>query len=349
MKIASRSNLVAALLVLLAWSMIYSHACIAADYTKVGLNVGNTADYQTSVTGRAYNRTHLLVYGIVGTVIYGNFTDYNPDNTVNQTYQIIGDILLGSNNIFFFFTAANLTAGDPIYSGASWTINETITMTVAGTSRTVNHIRTADGLFEAYWDKATGLMTKLNAWYIYWFNMTIISTNAWSAPLPPPSAPLLSVELSGGFDYGDREDINLRLAALVRDPATLKPISGANVIVQIYYPNGTLWTSGVMLEKLAGTGIYEWQSIMSIAKMKLAEGVYLVHAKVYPVVDSTGSDMLLFHIDPPPENDSPPTSMPLYVASAIALAAGATVGTFLFRRHKRGQAAKAKTIELPYR
>ena len=352
MKLASKYNIVAVLLVLLAWSANCTRMCMAADYTKVGVKVGDTADYETSVSYVDYNRTHMLVYGIIGTVITANFTDYNRDGTVNKTWQIAGDISIGAYPMFLYFTAANLTAGDPSYAGSTWTINETITMTVAGIPRTVNHIRLPDGSFEAYWDKATGLMTKLNAFVIiYWYNYTMISTDAWSIvtpPPPPPVAPAFSVKLSGEFDYGNKENTYVRLAALVKDYNTSKPVSGANIIIQIYYPNGTLWISGVMLEKLVGTGIYEWESYNKIVNMKLAEGVYLVHVKAFPGGDPTGSDMLLFHIDPPPESGDPSSAtMSHYIASTVVLAAGTIVGVFLIRRHKRLQAETANAMKPP--
>jgi hypothetical protein len=358
MKLASRYGILAVLLVLLAWSANCTSA-LGADYEKVGVNLGNTADYKLSTDFGNQNRTHILVYGIVGTVVHLNITEYNPDGTVNSTSQTIGDLYLGSYPMYLYLLAANLTAGDPIGSGSPITINETITMTVAGASRTVNHLRTRasnqlpDGTFEVYWDKATGLMTKVNVWiFVGWLNMTIMSTDAWpivAPPPPPPVTPPLSVKLSGEFDYSNKEDINVRLAALVKDANTLRPVSGAHVIIEIYHPNGTLWISGNMLEKLVGTGIYEWESSNKIDKMKLKEGVYLVHVKAFLGVDPTASDMLLFHIDPPLGSEDPPlTTMPYYVGSATVLFVGTIVGIFLIRRHKKMQAETAHALRLTH-
>lgn len=167
-----------------------------------------------------------------------------------------GDIFGGSNLIYSFFIAANLTVGDPIYSGASILVDDTFTMTFAGAPREVNHFLSPDGLFEAYWDKATGLMTKLNALFLFaWYNYTIKSTDAWMpALLPPISPPRLTVKLSGDFDYSDKEAIKVRLAALVEDANTLKTVSGATVDIAIYDPDGTLWISSKMLEKASTSG-----------------------------------------------------------------------------------------------
>jgi len=352
MKLAFKYEVPLILLVLLALLANCTRAS-AADYEKVGVKLGNTADYDTSLTSHAYNRTHILVYGIVGTLVYLNFTYYFPNGTVGDEYQWIGDVFAGVPNYFYvYLLAANLTAGDPIYSGASMTINETVTMTFAGTPRTVNHLLLTSWPLEAYWDKATGLIAKLNFWLLGWINMTIISTDVWSTvtpPPPPPATPPLSVKLSGEFDYSNKESINVRLAALVKDASTFLPVTGAHVIIEIYYPNGTLWISGNMLEKLVGTGIYEWESSNKIDKMKLKEGVYLVHVKAFLGVDPTASDMLLFHIDPPLESEDPSsTTMLYYAASATALLAGTIAGIFLIKRRKKMQAETAHTPKLTH-
>jgi hypothetical protein len=338
MKYASACCILAIVAVLIVGSMSRSPLCLAADYTKVGLAVGNTADYATSASYQTYNKTHLLIYGIVGTLIYGNYTDYNIDGSVNDTYQIVADVLAGGYYTYTRFIAANLTAGDPVYSSASMTINETIQMNVSGIQRSVNHLNIPSGYLDVYWDQATGLMTKLNLWLFGWLNMTLISTDAWSPVTPPPPPPTVSapfaVKLSGEFDYGNKESVDIRLAALVKD-STMKPISNATVIIQIYYPNGTLWITGIMQEKLAGTGIYEWESFHKIDKMKLTEGVYLVHVEVFPGGDPLNTDMMLFHIDPPPQNDPPPPTAPYYAASTIGLAAAVIAGIYLFKRQKK--------------
>jgi len=352
MKLASRYSIVAVFFIFLVL-LANCPSALAVDYTKVGVKVGNTANYKTSTSFGTYNGTQILVYGVIlSGIVYLNFTYYYPNGTVASRYQIICDLIAGSIPGSAFLLAANLTAGNPIYSSAAMTINETITMTFAGTPRTVNHLRLPNGQFEAYWDKATGLVCKLNYFYIVgWLNMTIMSTDAWTVvtPPPPPPAPVtppLSIKLSGEFDYSPLEPTNIRLAALVKNATTMKPVSGANVIIQIYYPNGTLWVSGIMLEKLAGTGIYEWQSSNKIYTIR-PQGVYLVQVKAFVTKDPTASDMLLFHIDPPAENQDPLTTISFYAAFTIVLAAGTIVGAFVIRRHKKTQTQTAGTIKLP--
>jgi hypothetical protein len=160
---------------------------LAPDYTKVGVKVGDVAIYQSSFTTQPWNKTEYLVYGIVGTAITLNYTNYFPNGTIASEGQTSGDINAG--NIFFaaFLTAANLTTGDALYSGATVTINETSQMTVAGALRTINHAYYYSGAFNAYWDQATGLMTQLNLWFFVWQNYTLLSTTAWT----PDTAPSL--------------------------------------------------------------------------------------------------------------------------------------------------------------
>jgi hypothetical protein len=154
-----------------------------------------------------------------------------------------------------------------------------------------------------------------------------------------------SVKLSGGLDYLLQENVKVRLDALVRDIDAMSPISGANVTVDIYFPNGTLWISDRMEEKLAGTGIYEWESNATIAQMNLDKGVYLVQAKASLNNDMPSTDILLFHIDPPSSTQTTPVLTEFqYVAIAIAIFAGAVLSTILLKR--RGKMLKISKIRL---
>jgi len=114
-------------------------------------------------------------------------------------------------------------------------------------------------------------------------------------PQLPQKTPLL--ELVGGVDYLSEENVRVRLAALVKDANTTEAISDANVTIEIYYPNGSLWVSDKMIERLVGTGIYEWESNETIYQMNLEKGVYLVHVRASVGNAPVASDILLFHID----------------------------------------------------
>jgi hypothetical protein len=191
------------LLALAALSMLLvvsaaSAAPLAPDYTKVGVKVGDTVTYRSSFTGQTWNKSMMLIYGIVGTVVTVNYTHYNPGGTAVSQGQMVGDIYAG--NLFFaiFLIAANLTTSNPVYFGATETINDTSQMTVAGALRTVNHIAYYSGMVDAYWDQATGLMTKLNFWFLGWQNYTLLSTTAWTPDTVPSLLNMTTIALIEG-------------------------------------------------------------------------------------------------------------------------------------------------------
>ncbi len=149
---------------------------------------------------------------------------------------------------------------------------------------------------------------------------------------PTPVTPV--IKLSGIADYGLQEEINIKLAALVKDSKTVRPISDASVWIKIYCPNGTQWVSDVMIEKINGTGIYEWESSATIDQMKLEKGMYLVYAEVSVGNVLGDSDILLFHIDPPAESASLSIDYTLYAASFGIISAWAITIVALLK--KRG-------------
>jgi hypothetical protein len=144
-----------------------------------------------------------------------------------------------------------------------------------------------------------------------------------------------TTKLSGGLDYLFQENVKVRLDALVRDIDTMSPISGANVSVNIYYPNGTLWISDGMEEKLAGTGIYEWESVATIEQMNLDKGVYLVQAKASRASELPSTDILLFHIDPATEAQSTTPLTPVHYITIAIVIMSAILGTILLKRRGR--------------
>jgi PKD repeat protein len=131
---------------------------------------------------------------------------------------------------------------------------------------------------------------------------------------------ILLVKLSGEHDYSSREEVKIKLSVLVKDINNMKPVSSANVTIEIYDPNGDLWVSDVMIEKLAG--IYEWESNTTIYELRekhqLEDGVYLVHVKASINNGPIASDILQFHIDSPEESGPPMFSL-LYYAITVAI------------------------------
>jgi hypothetical protein len=149
--------------------------------------------------------------------------------------------------------------------------------------------------------------------------------------------------LTGSLDYLLQEDVRIRLDALVKDTKTMAPISNASVIVQIYYQNGSLWTSATMIEKLADTGIYEWESNETIHQMNLEKGVYLARAEAAVGDESPSTDILLFHIDPP-ATPEPTSTLPesYYITLVMTLVAATALGTILLGRNRKGLSKRGR-------
>ncbi len=144
----------------------------------------------------------------------------------------------------------------------------------------------------------------------------------------PPAPPMLSIKLSGEHDYLFMENVKVRIAALVKDAATMEPVSDADVTIEIYDSDGVLWVSDVMVERLDDTGIYEWKSQKTIRQLRLQKGVYLVHVQASWQGGPTASDILEFHVDPPAGG----TNQTLYHIAFTAVALVGLAGLILNRR-----------------
>jgi len=142
---------------------------------------------------------------------------------------------------------------------------------------------------------------------------------------------LLSVKLTGEFDYMRMEQVRIRLAALVRYAETMGPVSNAAVNVEIYDSAGKLWVSVPMLEKISGSGIYEWASAGTIGQLRLSKGVYLVRASASFRGGPTAYDILEFHIDPPQEQ---PIELKTIVLLTLIGIAG-ILASFWYIDHRR--------------
>jgi hypothetical protein len=145
--------------------------------------------------------------------------------------------------------------------------------------------------------------------------------------------PTTIVTMTGSLDYLFQEDVKVRLAAIVKNAETMEMISDATVIIEIYYPNGSLWVSDTMTEKLTGTGIYEWESPETINQMNLEKGVYLARTQGSTGGSSPSTDILLFHIDPPAE--TPMATFVPYIVFAISVIAAVATSMFLLRSQRK--------------
>jgi hypothetical protein len=181
-----RVRTLAVLIILLVLSATVASA-LAADYGQVGVREGDSADYLTSSTVYPYNLTtkyHVYYYSVAGTYVIINGFYLFPNGTVQGTESVAGDVSVGQNLIYLNAICSNLAAGDPIYSNATWKINETITMNILGKPRLVNHANflLVGAPYNVYWDKATGLMVAQQAHLTptSWINYTLTSTTAFT-------------------------------------------------------------------------------------------------------------------------------------------------------------------------
>jgi hypothetical protein len=171
----------------------------AANYSKIGVRTGDYAVYSTRYTLSTANRTYVFVSNAVDTFSNLTITDYFADGSLQQSYAVFGNVSKGEALVWYWLVPANLSAGDLIYDGASRKVNETITMMVAGASRSVNYVGYNIGtiVFDIYYDRATGIMVRENIKTGYsWGNRTMISTNLWQpdGPIPPiPPVPPIQI------------------------------------------------------------------------------------------------------------------------------------------------------------
>jgi hypothetical protein len=133
-----------------------------------------------------------FVKNVTGVIVNLNFTLYNPDHSVNDTDLMSGNITDGNGFSFplFLVIASNLNQGDQIYLGGGVpAINETIPMSIAGYTRTVNFLNlTHSGEYMRYWwDQPTGMAVQarillggISA------NITMTSTTAFETSGAPP-------------------------------------------------------------------------------------------------------------------------------------------------------------------
>jgi hypothetical protein len=181
----------------LAFGLLLMMVCLASmtasfasavDYTKVGVKVGDTADYSAGI-GNTTSRLRMHVTQIVGTNVTLLFRNLDTDGSETDGYNLTGNIG-GLNLIYVFLVVPNLNQGDPIFSGAppGFAIDQQTTMTVAGSNRIVNHygISISDVSVDIYWDKITGLAVKVDE-QISSIHLTfdMLSTTAFGVNIDP--------------------------------------------------------------------------------------------------------------------------------------------------------------------
>jgi hypothetical protein len=142
----------------------------------------------------------------------------------------------------------------------------------------------------------------------------------------------VQLKLSGEFDFLLRENIHLKLAALLTDKNTGEPISGATVTFTMYDPDLNPLVIGQLIEEMSDSGVYLYTSELTIRDMDLPKGIYLVHAHAIAPDGSEVVDIIQFHVDPPSS-----LSLGILVLSVFSIVFVITAGVFGRRRLNAGK------------
>ncbi|WXG42956.1 MAG: hypothetical protein WED04_02600 [Promethearchaeati archaeon SRVP18_Atabeyarchaeia-1] len=194
----------AALTILLVVS-VTSYTSSAADgnklygapspaYTKVGVKVGDWADYSVSSNPNfPADGIHLWFTAISGTMVTFSWRTHFINETVSTT--------TGTENIsrhgsfaYFWLVCPDLGTGDQLAFNNPYTINGTSSMSTGGEVRSVSHfnISHSDILYfpgvdylDIYWDQATGLgVLSTHHEAAGWYNYTLTGTSLWGQGIP---------------------------------------------------------------------------------------------------------------------------------------------------------------------
>jgi hypothetical protein len=178
MVMKKRLTIVIASLVFLLILGANTNSVSAADYSNVGVAVGDTAYYAVSLTFSDDTNLLLLVHGIVGTVVTLNLTWYLVNGTISSEHQVVGDIATGSNFIWLYLIASGLQANDAPTSVASYSFNSTGPEIIGGAIRSVNHVSIPDWNLDQKYDQVSGFLLQSNVVVLFsWFNLTMLDTS----------------------------------------------------------------------------------------------------------------------------------------------------------------------------
>jgi hypothetical protein len=186
----------------------FSTRVTATDFSKVGVKSGDWANYLYTMANASTEytiRETVNFTNVAGNTVTLNWTVYNINGTKRGSQVFVGNVsttlatfyVQGFGNMtapvmFEYIIPANLSAHDPIYSGAPYTINETVPMVVANLSRQVNHLNVTQIAPEyqtllnmsinIYWDRETGITVAEDLYSPTTSmrnNMTLTSTSLW--------------------------------------------------------------------------------------------------------------------------------------------------------------------------
>lgn len=243
------------------------------------------------------------------------FISNQEDFTYSQTTQIVGDIQIEDLSEISYI---NLQ-GDGLYLSD---VNAFIRVTPYGQINTLECSLTTTADLEPgeYW---------------FTFECQDIHGNTREETMNFRFFRQLELELTGEFDYLEKEDIPITLAVYLRCPETNELISGASVYIEIYNQALEILVDDVLVD--LGDGWYRWVSSDTIANLKnfFTKGIYTV--KAYVSTSETlffwqASDLMEFHIDPPGESKSDTTiGLRLVSYTGFVIGIGAILVVFLTR------------------
>ena len=146
----------------------------------------------TDTVQSVYHSTNLTIQSV---------TRY--ENSTTRIEILNGDLMTGRGNLAYHLISGGLSVDDPVYPGPyTPTINQTVSMTYLGVSRTVNVLNiteTPPNLIvniEYIWDQNTGIILEnktlvvlprlaLDGGYVLYTDVRIQSTNVFSNPVSP--------------------------------------------------------------------------------------------------------------------------------------------------------------------
>ncbi|WXG44293.1 MAG: hypothetical protein WED04_09715 [Promethearchaeati archaeon SRVP18_Atabeyarchaeia-1] len=178
------ASILALLATLLVCSTIVAPST-AADYSKIGVKVGDRADY--SIQYAECDRLRVEVTEVTGTFVNLTLTYHWSNGTVVDLIHYAGNV--SSGDLADAVVCGGLQAGDPLWQGGYLFFSSTVNLEIAGEMRTVNDH--TDGGSHYYFDQETGILAKAVA--PGGSNYTMISTNMWGA-----ANPMVLILIGGG-------------------------------------------------------------------------------------------------------------------------------------------------------
>src|SRR2546422_821820 len=186
-----------------------------------GVHVGDSATYSFSsnstnfnfggTNNTAFNLIKVQVTTVAGTNVTFLESFYLLDGTtVTQSFSADVRTIAGSG---FLLTAANLTAGEPLFLDSPVTINATIASIFVGAIRQASLLSFSSPFVGAVltgeWDQNTGLLLELNETISGMrFDIRMVDTNIWTPTRDVPPIPAFAPSTSTNIPPGSTVNFN---------------------------------------------------------------------------------------------------------------------------------------------